>query len=49
MKYKDKNDIGEFVQCVLAKDVVDILKVMSKDTWIKYVPKMFIDLLNDSY
>lgn len=49
MKYKDKNDIGEFVQCVLAKDVVDILKVMSKDAWIKYIPKMFIDLLNDNY
>lgn len=49
MKYKDKNDIGEFAQCILAKDVVEILKVMSKDTWIKRLPKMFIDLLNDNY
>ena len=49
MKYKDKYDIGERVHCIFAKDVVEIIQVMSQNTWIYEVPSLFIELLNENY
>lgn len=49
MKYKDKNDIGERVIVIFARDVTDYLKELSKGTFINYFPEQFIDLLNDNY
>lgn len=39
MKYKSKYDIGERNSILLASDVVDMLKVLSSDTWIKIYQK----------
>ena len=49
MKYKSKYDIGERTSILLASDVVDMLKVLSRDTWIKYIPEKFTELLNDNF
>lgn len=49
MKYKSKYDIGEQVKLLLANDVLDMLKVLSKDTWLVNYPNEFIELLNDNY
>lgn len=49
MKYKDKYDIGEPVHCIFTKDVVEIIKVMSKNTWIYEVPSLFVEFLNHDY
>lgn len=49
MKYKNKYDIGERVESIFTKDIVEILEVMSTDTWINRVPKLFIEFLNDNY
>lgn len=49
MKYKSKYDIGERIETMLTKDIVDIIEVMSTDTWINKVPKLFIEFLNDNY
>lgn len=49
MKYKNKNDIGERVIVMFARDVTDYLKKLSKGTFINYFPEQFIDFLNDNY
>ena len=49
MKYKGKYDIGERVHCIFTKDVVEIIRVMSKNTWIYEIPEFFLDFLNDNY
>ena len=49
MKYKNKYDIGERVECIFTKDIVEMLKVLSTDTWINKVPKLFIEFLNENY
>lgn len=49
MKYKDKYDIGERVHCIFTKDVVEIIQVMSQNTWIYEVPSLFIEFLNENY
>ena len=49
MKYKDKYDIGEQVHCIFTKDVVEIIQIMSQNTWIYEVPSLFIEFLNDNY
>lgn len=49
MKYKDKYDIGERVHCIFTKDVVEIIRVMSKNTCIYEIPEFFLDFLNDNY
>lgn len=49
MKYKSKYDIGEQVKLLLANNVLDMLKVLSKDTWLVNYPNEFIELLNDNY
>lgn len=49
MKYKDKYDIGERVHCIFTKDIVEIIQVMSQNTWIYEVPSLFIEFLNDNY
>lgn len=49
MKYKEKYDIGEPVHCIFTSDIVNILKVMSENTWIHNVPDLFIDFLNQNY
>ena len=49
MKYKSKYDIGEQVRLILANDVLDMLKVLSKDIWLVNYPNEFIELLNDNY
>ena len=49
MKYKSKYDIGEQVKLLLANDVLDMLKVLSKDTWLVNYPNEFIELLNNNY
>lgn len=49
MKYKDKYDIGERVHCIFVKDVVEIIQVMSQNTWIYEVPSLFIEFLNENY
>lgn len=49
MKYKNKNDIGERVHCIFVKDIVEIMQVMSQNTWIYEVPNLFIEFLNDNY
>ena len=42
MKYKRKDDIGERVIVMFARDVSDYLKELSKGTFINYFPKQFI-------
>ena len=49
MKYKSKYDIGEQVKLLLANNVLGMLKVLSKDTWLVNYPNEFIELLNDNY
>lgn len=49
MKYKNKNDIGERVHCIFTKDIVEIIQVMSQNTWIYEVPSLFIEFLDDNY
>ena len=49
MKYKSKNDNCERVHCIFSKDIVDIIQVMSQNTWIYEVPSLFIEFLNDNY
>lgn len=49
MKYKSKNDIGERVHCIFTKDVVEIIQVMSQNTWIYEVPNLLIEFLDDNY
>ena len=49
MKYKSKYDIGERIETILTKDTVDIIEVMSTDTRINKIPKLFIEFLNDNY
>ena len=49
MKYKNKNDIGERVHCIFTKDIVEIIQVMSQNTWIYEVPNLFIEFLDDNY
>ena len=49
MKYKNKYDIGDRVHCIFTKDVLEIIQVMSKNTWIDEVPSLFIEFLNDNY
>ena len=49
MKYKNKYDIGDRACVLFANDVVDMLKVLSRDTWIKYIPEKFTELLNDNF
>ena len=44
MKYKSKYDIGERTCVLFANDVVDMLRVLSRDTWIKCIPEKFIEL-----
>lgn len=49
MKYKGKYDIGERVHCLFTKDIVEMLQVISTNTWINEVPDLFIEFLNDNY
>ena len=49
MKYKGKYDIGEPVYCLFTKDIIEILKTMSENTWINKVPNLFIEFLNENY
>ena len=49
MKYKNKYDIGDRVHCIFTKDVLEIIQVMSRNTWIDEVPSLFIEFLNDNY
>jgi len=49
MKYKNKCDIGNRVHCVFTEDIIEIIRVMSKNTWIYEVPNLFIEFLNDNY
>ena len=49
MKYKNKYDIGERVHCIFTSDVLEIIQVMSKNTWIDEVPSLFVEFLNDNY
>ena len=49
MKYKSECDIGEQVKIMFASDVLNMLKILSKDAWLKYYPNEFIELLNDNY
>lgn len=37
MKYKNKYDIGDRVHCIFTKDVLEIIQVMSRNTWIDEV------------
>lgn len=46
MKYKNKYDIGDRTCVLFVNDVFDMLKVLSCDTWIKYIPEKFTELLN---
>lgn len=49
MKYKNKYDVGEWVYCIFIDDIIEIIQVMSKNTWIHKVPNLFIEFLNDNY
>lgn len=49
MKYKGKYDIGERVHSIFTKDIVEMLQVISTNTWINEVPDLFIEFLNDNY
>lgn len=46
MKYKNKYDIVDRTCVLFVNNVVDMLKVLSRDTQIKYVPEKFTELLN---
>ena len=49
MKYKSKYDIGEKVHCLFTEEIDDIIKTISKNTWIYETPELFISFLNDNF
>ena len=52
MKCKNKYDIVELVHCIFTSDVLEIMRVMSKNTWIDEVlvqiAKDLVELINEN-
>lgn len=49
MKRRNNNDIGQYVKLIFDEDALNILKVMSQDTWITNFPKLIVELINSKY
>lgn len=49
MKYKSRHDIGQEVKIVFADDVLKMLKVISKNTWINEIPSTLIELIDSNF
>lgn len=49
MKYKSRYDIGKEVKVIFDNDALEIMKVMSVNTWINEIPIMLIELIDDNY
>lgn len=49
MKKQKGNEIGQYVKLIFDEDALNILKVMSKDTWITNFPKLIVEMINSKY
>jgi len=49
VKYRKKSDLGSSVYFIYDSDALDILKTMSKKTWIIEVPNLLVELINSNF
>ena len=49
MKYKKRYDIGQEVKLIFDNDALEILRVISLNTWIYEIPSMLIELIDDNF
>ena len=49
MKRRNGNEIGRFVKIIFDEDALNILKIMSQDTWINNFPNLIVEMINSKY